>query len=526
MRVHHHLSMESSPRFRSTDSDTPSPPPPTKLRLMCSTGGHILPRPHDKSLCYIGGDTRIVSVDRHTTLQDLTHRLNKTLFKSLPTSSFTLKYQLPSEDLDALISVTTDEDLENMIDEYERLNSSSRIRLFVFPSNPDSGSTVSSIGSFLENPSKSEDWFMNALNGTVSGMSDTSSVNCLLDLDGEIVEKKDVSHKRNVFSFTNVVNNSGQDVYSVPDSGQETTSSFGSASSHGNLLTNSVQKGQNKDHEDGGLVGLSAPVVVSGSPVSSATVIREESDPFLLYHERLEPGLDMGYVKHHQQQSTGFDLSSMDSILSDLTINDQSSPVSQIQSSSSNNLAANPTETHDLNTRIHILQQQQNAHNPAYLMPMPTTQQQPQYIPPPLQYIHHHHHPPVAVPVTSFYQHHPHPHHPPMDQQNFMYYIPTRQPPQGYNFPLQQVDTPPAAAIKPESAAGVYRTTSAGAPQLVRVPSGYHNQLQHVGYSEIHQPTQSVYYAAPLLNAQYQKMTSVSAVEAGLQEQQMRSAQP
>ncbi|KAJ0900428.1 putative PB1 domain-containing protein [Helianthus annuus] len=514
--------MESSPRFRSTDSDTTSPPPPTKLRLMCSTGGHILPRPHDKSLCYIGGDTRIVSVDRHTTLQDLTHRLNKTLFKSLPTSSFTLKYQLPSEDLDALISVTTDEDLENMIDEYERLNSSSRIRLFVFPSNPDSGSTVSSIGSFLENPSKSEDWFMNALNGTVSGMSDTSSVNCLLDLDDEIIEKKDGSHKRNVFSFTNVVNNSGQDVYSVPDSGQETTSSFGSASSHGNLLTNSVQKGQNKDHEDG---GLSAPVAVSGSPVSSATVIREESDPFLLYHERLEPGLDMGYVKHHQRQSTGFDLSSMDSILSDLTINDQSSPISQIQSSSSNNLAANPTETHDLNTRIHILQQQQNAHNPAYLMPMPTTQQQPQYIPP-LQYIHHHHHPPVAVPVTSFYQHHPHPHHPPMDQQNFMYYIPTRQPPQGYNFPLQQVDTPPAAAIKPESPAGVYRTTSAGAPQLVRVPSGYHNQLQHVGYSEIHQPTQAVYYAAPLSNTQYQKMTSVSAVEAGLQEQQMRSAQP
>ncbi|KAJ0537776.1 putative PB1 domain-containing protein [Helianthus annuus] len=306
--LHHHRSMESSPRFRSTDSDTPSPPPPTtKLRLMCSTGGHILPRPHDKSLCYIGGDTRIVSVDRHTTLQDLTHRLNKTLFKSLPTSSFTLKYQLPSEDLDALISVTTDEDLENMIDEYERLNSSSRIRLFVFPSNPDSGSTVSSIGSFLENPSKSEDWFMNALNGTVSGMSDTSSVNCLLDLDDEIIEKKDVSHKRNVFSFTNVVNNSGQDVYSVPDSAQETTSSFGSASSHGNLLTNSVQKGQNKDHED---VGLSAPVAVSGSPV-----IREESDPFLLYHERLEPGLDMGYVKHHQRQSTGFDLSSMDSIL-------------------------------------------------------------------------------------------------------------------------------------------------------------------------------------------------------------------
>jgi hypothetical protein len=41
-----------------------------------------------------------------------------------PWRSFTLKYQLPTTNLDSLISVTIDEDLENMIDEYYQTNSS------------------------------------------------------------------------------------------------------------------------------------------------------------------------------------------------------------------------------------------------------------------------------------------------------------------------------------------------------------------------------------------------------------------
>ncbi|CAH1431350.1 unnamed protein product [Lactuca virosa] len=184
--THNHLhSNDFSPRSRNTDSwgeDNSIYPSnhgssaaaaavgSVKLRLMCSSGGHIVPRPHDKTLCYVGGETRMVVVDRHTTLLDLTNRLSKTLLRSssastptpIASTSFTLKYQLPSEDLDSLISVTTDEDLENMIEEYERLNSSSagskssRLRLFLFPTKLES---VSSITSFLENTTKSEDWF-------------------------------------------------------------------------------------------------------------------------------------------------------------------------------------------------------------------------------------------------------------------------------------------------------------------------------------------------------------------------------
>ncbi|XP_076894982.1 protein PAL OF QUIRKY-like [Bidens hawaiensis] len=106
----------------------------TTFRLMVSTGGHILPRPHDKSLRYVGGETRMLTLDRHTTLSDLTTRLSKTIIKKSCTSSstsssvqFALKYQLPNEELDSLISVTTDEDMENMIDECERLSSGTSV---------------------------------------------------------------------------------------------------------------------------------------------------------------------------------------------------------------------------------------------------------------------------------------------------------------------------------------------------------------------------------------------------------------
>ncbi|KAI3467047.1 hypothetical protein Pfo_023710 [Paulownia fortunei] len=244
-------SVDSSPRSRHTDSWDADPPPPQlpqKLRLMCSYGGHIVPRPHDKTLCYIGGDTRIIVIDRHTSLSDLRHRLSKTL---LHNQSFSLKYQLPNEDLDSLISVTADEDLENMVEEYDRLNNAGgglkpgRLRLFLFPK------TSSNIEQLLVETAstKSEDWFFNALNGKAStlsaaasdrGFSESSSVNCLLGLDDDLVGKAAVVGKDAEAQMegskiggngngNNVIN---QDVHSVPDSPMlETTSSFGSTSS-------------------------------------------------------------------------------------------------------------------------------------------------------------------------------------------------------------------------------------------------------------------------------------------------------
>ncbi|XP_047321386.1 uncharacterized protein LOC124925432 [Impatiens glandulifera] len=243
-----HESIDSSPRSRHTESseENHAPQIPSgggKLRLMCSYGGHIMPRPHDKSLRYVGGETRMVVADRNSSLSELTNRLSKTLLSG---KSFTLKYQLPNEDLDSLISVTTDEDLENMIEEYERISASSagslsqkssRLRLFLFPSKPDSSS---SFGSLLENSVKSEGWFLDALNGTTRPFSESASVDCLLGLDEDIAAiagNNDCSSAKEAESqLKGVGGNSSklgaQDIQSVPDSPMlETTSSFGSASS-------------------------------------------------------------------------------------------------------------------------------------------------------------------------------------------------------------------------------------------------------------------------------------------------------
>ncbi|CAI9785404.1 unnamed protein product [Fraxinus pennsylvanica] len=243
-------SVDSSTHSRQTKSwEDPPPISPQlpKLRLMCSYGGHIVPRPHDKSLCYIGGTTRIIVIDRTDSFSDIHHRLSKTLLNN---ESFTLRYQIPNEDLDSLISVTTDEDFENMVEEYDRLNFASgskpgRLRLFLFPKS-------SSIEQLLVETSstKSEDWFLDALNGKASnisggvsdrGFSESSSVNCLLGLEDEFVGKAAVGEK-DVEAQIEASKNGGSgngngtslnhDVHSIPDSPMlETTSSFGSTSS-------------------------------------------------------------------------------------------------------------------------------------------------------------------------------------------------------------------------------------------------------------------------------------------------------
>ncbi|KAG2709428.1 hypothetical protein I3843_05G217600 [Carya illinoinensis] len=390
-------SLDSSPRSRNTDSwddtlPTNNAPTSAKLRLMCSYGGHIVPRPHDKSLCYVGGDTRIVVVDRHTSLSDLSSRLSKTLLNNRP---FTLKYQLPNEDLDSLISVTTDEDLDNMIDEYDRISSNSikpsRLRLFLFPLKPDSSQ---SIGPILENSAKSEDWFLNALNaaGLLNrGFSDPASVNCLLGLDDDSVggNNLDSGGARDLEaaqpgSFGNGKSaKQGQDVHSVPDSPMlETTSSFGSTSSSPSLANlppirvhvedggGSVGGGGRVMDQKVGIEEQFAQISVSSGPkqdegfsvisspppmpvnmavapamsVSSGMVVGEYPNRVISDDERSDHGVPVGYRRvpaaHPQSQphtlppqsqpksSGGLDLPSPDSVSSDSSI---TNPLSRLK---------------------------------------------------------------------------------------------------------------------------------------------------------------------------------------------------
>ncbi|XVE92620.1 hypothetical protein REPUB_Repub01dG0113800 [Reevesia pubescens] len=377
-------SIDSSPRSRNTDSwDDPAPPPTlhSKLRLMCSYGGTIVPRPHDKALCYIGGDTRMVVVDRHTSLSSLHHRLSLSLLHGLP---FTLKYQLPSEDLDSLISVTTDEDLENMIDEYDRTCSqttssskSSRIRLFLFPLNSEGTPASShSIGPIINNSTKSDEWFLNALNGAGllnRGFSDSgTNVNCLLGLDddrqGNVVVE--VGLKDEGSGSQKNMNLKNQDVHSVPDSPMlETTSSFGSTSSSpslANLPPIRVHAEDQKEHktlgieeqftqltitaaagggsgggvkqQDEGFVALSSPppmpvsIAVSGGGVGLSSGVvpgeytnrgysdDERSDHGVRYRQPPPPPQSQPQclpVQNQQKSYSGHDLASPDSVSSD-----------------------------------------------------------------------------------------------------------------------------------------------------------------------------------------------------------------
>ncbi|KAH7277634.1 hypothetical protein KP509_39G060100 [Ceratopteris richardii] len=101
-----------------------------RVKFLCSYGGKILPRPSDKKLRYVGGETRMITVPRHIQLSSLRLKLADVYGHAV-----TFKYQLPEEDLDALVSVSSDEDLENMMEECDRLDAmegSSRLRVFVF----------------------------------------------------------------------------------------------------------------------------------------------------------------------------------------------------------------------------------------------------------------------------------------------------------------------------------------------------------------------------------------------------------
>ncbi|KAL5718138.1 hypothetical protein ACHQM5_011074 [Ranunculus cassubicifolius] len=109
-----------------------SPKSPNTVKFLCSYNGKILPRHPDGKLRYFGGETRVLAVDRSISFAELLIKMGE-----LYGSSVSLRCQLPEEDLDALISITCDEDLANVIEEYDLASqiagSSIKIRAFLWP---------------------------------------------------------------------------------------------------------------------------------------------------------------------------------------------------------------------------------------------------------------------------------------------------------------------------------------------------------------------------------------------------------
>ncbi|XP_057473742.1 uncharacterized protein LOC130773322 [Actinidia eriantha] len=105
------------------------------IKFLYSYGGKIVPRPTDGKLRYVGGMTRVLAVDRSVTFAELMVK-----FRDLCGLSMSLKCKLPTEDLDVLVSITCDEDLAGVIDEYDRFSSSThkdlKITAVLFPLKP------------------------------------------------------------------------------------------------------------------------------------------------------------------------------------------------------------------------------------------------------------------------------------------------------------------------------------------------------------------------------------------------------
>lgn len=102
-----------------------------KVKFLCSFGGRIMPRSTDEKLKYVGGETHIISIRKNLSWEELKKKTS-----AICQQPHAIKYQLPGDELDSLISVSSDEDLQNMIEEYnglERLEGSQRPRLFLIP---------------------------------------------------------------------------------------------------------------------------------------------------------------------------------------------------------------------------------------------------------------------------------------------------------------------------------------------------------------------------------------------------------
>ncbi|XP_047337045.1 uncharacterized protein LOC124940564 [Impatiens glandulifera] len=101
-----------------------------KIKVLCSFGGRILPRPSDGKLRYVGGETHIFSIKNNINWQKLWKKVI-----AIYSHTHVIKYQLPGEDLDALVSISYDEDIQNMMEECHILGygeGSKKLRMFLF----------------------------------------------------------------------------------------------------------------------------------------------------------------------------------------------------------------------------------------------------------------------------------------------------------------------------------------------------------------------------------------------------------
>ncbi|XBI73881.1 hypothetical protein VPH35_067537 [Triticum aestivum] len=91
-----------------------------RLRMMCSHGGCFAPCAADGAVRYVGGETRVLAVPRGVSFRELAARLEEMLASGGRKIVTALRYRL-ADDEEVLVSVTCDEELAHLRDEYDRL---------------------------------------------------------------------------------------------------------------------------------------------------------------------------------------------------------------------------------------------------------------------------------------------------------------------------------------------------------------------------------------------------------------------
>ncbi|KAL3614891.1 hypothetical protein CASFOL_040552 [Castilleja foliolosa] len=181
-----HVSSDYNSRHTLMYSSSGASDSSSKLKILCSFGGRILPRPSDGKLRYAGGETRIVRINKDITWKELWQKTT-----AIYEETCAIKYQLPGEDLDALVSISNDEDLLNMMEEcniLEDLEGSKKHRMFLF----SRGDLEDAHFSMANNDGDSEMKYVVAVNGIEFGSRkslESTSGNNLNELDMQNVNR-------------------------------------------------------------------------------------------------------------------------------------------------------------------------------------------------------------------------------------------------------------------------------------------------------------------------------------------------
>jgi len=257
-----------------------------KVKFLCSFGGKILPRPSDGMLRYVGGQTRIISVRKDVSFNDLVQKMVDTYGHAV-----VIKYQLPEEDLDALVSVSCHDDVENMMEEYDKLverspDGSAKLRVFLFSASESEVSSGMQLGDLQDTGQK----YFDAVNGI--GMTEATGFGGGINRKGSVTSAASTQNSdlSGAETFDSSIIGQG-DVTGVPLSSPKENVAVASSDSSANMV---ISEASAPVYSGVSAVSIAMPVA-RASPYFQNEVELERSVPAALPQQPF--GLQQGGIE-------------------------------------------------------------------------------------------------------------------------------------------------------------------------------------------------------------------------------------